>query len=197
MNQQKLAKIISYSLDPSLMWPLFVIMILVGTGLTVDQMKQLFVPLFVLELVAPVALLGYFRHIGKVSDWEMTDVKERRAFFVWVVLLHTISLACLYFWGNELAFEIRLSMWILSIIGTAVTFVWKVSIHLAAFAAVVFLLNVLFGWHWWPLFLLMPVLMWARIVRKKHTFMQTLVGSTFTICISALLLWMFNIPLVI
>lgn len=193
--KQTVAKIISYSLDPSLMWPFFVLLVLVGTGLNYDEMKELFIPLFLIELFAPVALLGYFHHIGKVSDWEMTDVKERRLFFTVVAAMHVFTVLVLYMWGTELAWQIRLAVLIIEVIGTGVTFFWKISIHLAAFTMVVLTLNVLFGWQWWPLFLLIPVLMWARVVRKKHTIMQTVIGASFTVIFMLALLLAFGIPL--
>lgn len=193
--KQQLAKIISYGLDPSLMWPLFIIIILLGTGLTEEQTQRVFMPLFILELLAPVALLGYFHRIGKISDWEMTDVKERRMYFTLVTVLHAISFICLYIWGNELAWQIRLIILAIEIVGTAVTYFWKVSIHLAAYTFVITTLNVLFGWQWWPLFLLILPLMWARVVRKKHTVMQTVVGAGLSFGLMASLLNVFDIPL--
>lgn len=195
--KQHVAKIISYGLDPSLMWPLFIILILLGTGLTDAEAQRVFMPLFLLELLAPVALLGYFHHIGKISDWEMTDVKERRLYFIYIIVLHTISFLCLYIWGNELAWQIRFIVLIIEIIGTVITFFWKVSIHLAAYTFVITSLNVLFGWQWWPLFLVIPFLMWARVVRKKHTVMQTVVGTGLAFGLMMMLLTVFDIPIVI
>ncbi|MDP3971144.1 MAG: hypothetical protein Q8P90_05665 [bacterium] len=178
--KQTCAKIISHALDPSLMWPLFVLIILLGTGLSSEQVKILLIPLFVLELLTPVVILAYFHRTGKVSDWEMTDVNERRVYFTLVVIVHVVALLCLYFWGNDIAWKIRAIALVIEVLGTAVTFFWKISVHTAAFTMTVLILNVAFGWQWWPLLLLLPALMWARVVRKKHTVAQAISGSVFT-----------------
>ncbi len=99
-------------------------------------------------------------------------------------------------WGTDLAWQIRLIVLAVEIMGTVVTFFWKISVHLAAFTLGVLMLNILFGWQWWWLFLLVPVLMWARIVRKKHTLMQTVAGTVLTLVVVSTALWWFNIPLV-
>lgn len=58
-----------------------------------------------------------------------------------------------------------------------ITLQWKISIHLLTLTSSIALLCVQFGLLPAVLLLLVPVLMWSRIMLKAHTFMQTLVGS--------------------
>ena len=174
------ARIISHGLDPSLMWPLFIFMVLLGSGLAREQIAILLIPVFFLEAVTPVGLVVLFKRMNIISDWEITNFKERRLLFSAVVVAHGISLVLFYFLGNELAFEIRLLAWLIQATGTLVTFYWKISVHTSSFTMVAFVLILLFGWMWWPVLLLIPPLAWSRVERKKHTWAQVIAGSGLT-----------------
>ena len=60
----------------------------------------------------------------------------------------------------------------------AITQVWKISFHTGVFTGCVTVLVLIlhdarFAW----LFLLVPLIAWARVRRKRHTLVQTVVGA--------------------
>lgn len=177
----KLARSISYLFDPTLVWPVFTVLILFGTGLSEQLNNWLIFLVFCFELLGPLAVIIYLRKTGHITDWEITKREERERVFVYSLLPHLASLLLIVTFGTELAWQIRLSAFIIEVAGTLITLYWKISVHLANYTAVAFIAIVLFGWQWWPLLIVIPVLAWARVRRKKHTWLQTIAGTVLTL----------------
>ena len=50
-----------------------------------------------------------------------------------------------------------------------ITFFWKISGHAFINALVTGYIIQWFGWSWWPVLLIVPLVSWSRVVRKDHT----------------------------
>ena len=165
------AKSISHIFSPIIAWPIFLVIVLQY------QPIQVWVPVLVFEFAIPLLLLPVFMKLKLVSDIEITNVKERRLFFIVLIISHMIATFLLWYYGDATAGGLRFLGLILEIVGTVITFFWKISAHLAANSFVIAVVMVLFGWQWWPVLLILPVVAWARVIRKKHTVMQTIAGG--------------------
>lgn len=71
------------------------------------------------------------------------------------------------------ALGILIGIFVLSIINTRL----KASIHLATISALLTALGVVYGGAYASLFLLIPVIGWARVKTHRHTVSETIVGS--------------------
>lgn len=182
--QQLLAKSISHIFSPIIAWPILTLILIHGTGLSAQQQSTVLLPQLLSDIVVPVVLLTIFRRLNLISDFEITKVRERRIFFLIILACHFISVLLLWYLGNALAGELRLLGWVMEIAGTAITFFWKISVHLAANSFLIAIVLVVYGWQWWPLLIILPVVAWARVVRKKHTIAQTIAGSVLTLVIT-------------
>lgn len=180
MNQAVIAKWTSRVLDPSLWWPIVLLCMIFNTGLSSHQIKLLLPILVSVELLAPIGFLVWSMKTGRISDWEMTKLEERRDFSLFVVLVHAVSLVILVALANEELFNLRLMIYIIEIIGTYITFFWKISAHAAVNTAGVMILIHLFGWWLWPLFAVVPIVSWSRWEQDKHTIPQLVAGTLFT-----------------
>lgn len=189
----KLARIISYLFDPTLIWPVFTVLLLFGTGLSEQLNSWLIFFVFCFELLGPLVVIIYLRKTGHITDWEITKREERERVFVYSLLPHLASLLLIVAFGTELAWQIRLSAFIIEVVGTLITMYWKISVHLANYTAVVFITIVLFGWQWWPLLIVIPMLAWARVRRKKHTWLQTIAGTVLPLGVFIVLFMAFGI----
>lgn len=69
------------------------------------------------------------------------------------------------------------SVLVLGSIILLVTFRWKISGHLAGLAASITAMGLLINTQLYWLYLLLPVVMWARVYRGRHDFKQTLAGT--------------------
>ncbi len=143
------------------------------------------VTLFVTVLpIVGIVLLVRFSKVGNLH----LPAKEERLIPLCFIVLSMISgtiilykigatekiiLACIAYIANSIVFS-------------AITPLWKISFHTSVttgcIMVLVFLVNTSFIW----LFLLIPLIAWARIYRERHTFLQTAVGTLLAIINTAL-----------
>lgn len=179
------AKSISQVFSPIIVWPLLLCLLLFGTGLTADEQRVVLVPLVLCEIVLPLVLLAIFRKHGWIADVEMTNVRERRYFFIIILGFHALAVVVLWrLTHHDLAWQIRLLAWVIECIGTVITWFWKISVHLATNSFVIAVVLLLGGWQWWPVLLALPLIAWSRIVLHKHTLLQTVAGTGLTFIVT-------------
>ncbi len=163
------------------------LMLLFSTGLGQVDLWQVFIPVLVCEIALPLVTLTLFRKFGLIKDIEITNRFERRLFFLVILLLHL--LVVIAFWrltDVALVWQIRLIAWLIELAGTIVTWFWKISVHLAVNSFAMSVVIFLFGWQWWPLMLLLPLIAWSRIILHKHTFWQTVAGAGLTLAVTGI-----------
>lgn len=171
-----LASIISRIFDPFIVFFFLMIMASVEGG---ASGKELLFTLFVIVvgiLVPPASLLLWAVRTKKVTNWDVSNRKQR----IWVFLIFFLFLFADAFIINLLHNE-GLSHFftfvILSFIGTfAITLFWKISGHLSTLASGISMMLHWYGWAWWPILFFLPVLAWSRVVLKRHTVAQTIGG---------------------
>ena len=135
----------------------------------------------------------YFLHLlrtKEISDWDTTNRRERYQFYSFTVAVHAVGVLLAVLMGKIILAKILFAFWILSVAFTLITFVWKISLHAGVLAAAATFVYYALGPSWfWMWGLLLPV-SWARVVMKKHTWLQVLSG---TVLASVLLLVMFSL----
>jgi membrane-associated phospholipid phosphatase len=141
--------------------------------------------------VLPVLSIAAMVRCAKVSDFHLQNREERLlplcctliSMIVGTVLLHRLGAAREIVWAG-VAYITN------SVIFSAITPIWKISFHSSVatgcVTVLVMLVNPQFGW----LFLLIPLIAWARIYRKRHTLLQTIVGAVLAIGNTTLVLYM-------
>lgn len=192
LQRDVIAKWTSRALDPSIWWPIVLVAMILHTGLTAHQVRLLLPLLLVVELGLPVIFLLWSLKTKRISDWEMTRIEERRDFFLFVVLVHAVSLVLLSGLANTELFNLRLLLYIIEVFGTYITFFWKISAHAAVNITAVMILIHLFGWWLWPLFVVVPVVAWSRWEQEKHTIPQLLGGTFLTLGYLLFTFWLFG-----
>ena len=127
----------------------------------------------------PVFFILILFRLGRVSHLNL-EVKEQRT----LPLLFAIGAACI---GLGIFYIIGAPREIIwagvayisnGIIFGAITQVWKISFHTGVFTGCVTVLVLILhdAWFAW-FFLLVPLIAWARVRRKRHTLIQTVVGA--------------------
>ena len=141
--------------------------------------------------VLPVLSIAAMVRCAKVSDFHLQNREERLlplcctliSMIVGTVLLHRLGAAREIVWAG-VAYITN------SVIFSAITPMWKISFHSSVatgcVTVLVMLVNPQFGW----LFLLIPLIAWARVYRKRHTLLQTIVGAVLAIGNTTLVLYM-------
>ena len=132
--------------------------------------------------VLPVLSIAVMVRYAKVSDLHLHNREERLlplcctlvSMVVGTVLLHQLGAAREIVWAG-IAYIVN------SLIFSVITPMWKISFHSSVatgcVTVLVMLVNPQFGW----LFLLTPLIVWARVYRKRHTLLQTIVGAVLAV----------------
>ncbi len=178
-NLRRLAIIISRVFGPLSSLPLGLVYLSVfKTGLDVDvRFKVGGTLLFGLYLL-PLLVALFFLYSKRVSDIDITDRKERRlllvlvSFVLWLTLLIVLTMPVTVLLLKILLFSC------LSFTSIAVLTFWdKVSLHVSSITTLSFVLVMIFGLYGAISFLLIPIIMWARVYLGKHNSHQVLVGA--------------------
>lgn len=131
---------------------------------------------------------------GSVSDPHIDRREDRIRPFMFSLFSAVAGLAAIYLVGAPV--EMRAISWSVVILGvfiTLITVFWKVSLHAAGITATTFILTALYGPVVLPVFICIPVVLWARYVLNKHTPAQLLAGSAIAITVSAGVFWHFGL----
>lgn len=115
---------------------------------------------------------------GITSDINVTKREERPKLFSVLFLYILISLLTSIYIGSQPLIVIFSVVVITFAIGLLITFFWKISFHMIwsclSIFAVIYLLNTQFSYF---LILVLPFMAWSRVVLKRHTYPQVLVGT--------------------
>lgn len=176
---EKVAFVISRASDP--FWLAMVIGALAIASRHFEGHNRLFwaalLTLFLAVLPLVAVWLGLKK--GRIKDIDLTKREERTPFimliiFFWLIgALLTWSLA-----APRLVVALLVDALLTALAVLFINLFWKISNHSLAITVFCFFVNQLFGWHFWPVFILIPVVAWSRLVQKKHTWGQ-LAGGFF------------------
>lgn len=144
--------------------------------------------LFFLSLAPAIFVLIGVRQ-GKISDLEITNRSERAGPFLFSIMSTIIGLFILLFTHAPKNLETLLFITGVSgIIMTVTTLWWKISIHASSLAGAATVLTILYGFVMLPTYLLVILVGWSRVVLRRHTVTQVVVGSLLSIILTALIL---------
>lgn len=132
--------------------------------------------------VIPALSIAVMVRFSKVSDLHLQNREDRFlplcctliSMIVGTVLLYWLGAAREIVWAG-VAYITN------SIIFSAITPLWKISFHSSVATGCVTILVMLVNPHFGWLFLLVPLISWARVYRKRHTLLQTVVGAVLAV----------------
>ena len=136
--------------------------------------------------VLPILGILWLSRFSQVNDWHLHTKEDRLlplcftlvSLILGTVLLHQIGASREIVWAC-IAYIVN------TVVFTAITPLWKISFHTSVTTGCIMVLGFLvdsqLGW----LFLLIPLIAWARVYRKRHTLLQTVVGTLLAIANTA------------
>jgi len=159
-----IATIISRIFDPFIMLAIVCTILLAHT--------TVFIPAFVAIVLVPFLLFFIAVKTKYVSDWDVSNRQERPKLFWPLTAIEIINIVVFQLW-----FLIPI---IAAFVGfSLITHFWKISGHAFASALTTGILVSRFGWRWWPVLLIVPIVTWSRVVRKNHTLTQVIAGALY------------------
>lgn len=177
MNLEYFSRLISRIFDFYIWFSVMLVLTIFNSGLSSNQIKVLLPVLLIVNVVIPVSYFFMDLNSHGVSDIDVTKRRERYHLFGRLVVISAISLLITYFLGNRMFLVLQLISFCLALTIFIITFFYKISGHMILNTSAVFILNFLLDWNLRWLFLVIPLVAFARMYLKKHTFSQVLTGG--------------------
>jgi len=145
-------------------------------------------------LAAPLGFVLYAYLTGLVSDFEITDRVERQRVFVAFVLMYLAAAIVLTLYRAPIQLvAITWGYWGTTLATMLITRWWKISTHAFGVAGPFAALFVLFKWQPAPYVVLVPLVCWARMYLRAHTFAQVAVGAALAVLSTLLFFRLFHV----
>lgn len=170
-----LAAILSASFSPYITLPAFSVWLVGRYAESPSQFATFLAVAVFFSTLVPLLSILYWMQRGRITDIHVMLREQRREpFFVGIVSSLVGTLVLLTLHAPEPIILLGVVLVANGLLFAAITQVWKVSIHVSVLSVAVLmsmlLLTVKAAW----LFLLVPAVVWARVHRKRHNFLQGL-----------------------
>lgn len=173
------ATIISRLFEPFFLLFLLILLTALRADITGWNLVYMMVSIIGVVFVPPIVLLLWAIRSKKISDWDISNQRQRvnaLAIFLFIFAIDMIIIRMM----NMVSMTTLFLFFLITFIGIfCVTLFWKLSGHLSIAMIFAGVLIHWYGWGWWPLLLVLPVLAWSRIILKRHTIRQTIGGILF------------------
>ncbi len=178
----RIAVTISVLFSPFLL-PIASILLIVRASVATMQQGLLWMVIVILFAgVLPMLYIFVLFRLGRLSDVRLT-VREQRAnplIFSLVSALVGSGILHLLNVPQEIVW-LCIACVINGLVLTLITQVWKISFHSGVAAGCMTGLATLISSQFIYLFILLPFIAWARVHRKRHTFLQTIIAAPIAI----------------
>ena len=185
----RIAVTISVLFNPFLL-PIVSILLIVRMSVETTQQGLLWMVIVVLfASVLPMLFIFMLFRLGQLSDFRL-KVREQRAkplmfslvsALVGSGILHILNAPREIIW-------LCIACVINGVVLTLITQVWKISFHSGVAAGCMTGLVTLISSQFVYLFILLPFIAWARVHRKRHTFLQTIIAAPIAVANTAVVL---------
>jgi membrane-associated phospholipid phosphatase len=165
--------------------------LLVAFYQTQDKLSALIyacITLFFLS-VGPLLYIVIGVRLGKLSDIDVSRRSQRFGPFIFGIV--SVMIGWLFLTLTNGPRNLQTVMIITIFSGTimmVITLWWKISMHASSLGGVATMLTVLYGAVMLPLFVLLVLVSWSRVVLRRHTVPQVIAGSLAGIVLSLIIL---------
>lgn len=151
--------------------------------------KIIFPILYLVVTIAPFVVL---RKMGKISDYEFTKREERPPYFTITTIGYLLLfLLTTFLVKDTILIHVTLAIFTATCVLTIVTLYWKISGHMTYSTLLFFTLLYIFPYSTLVpfIFIFTPLIAASRVILKKHTILQVIIGTLVSATISILILW--------
>jgi membrane-associated phospholipid phosphatase len=188
-KRKRIARQVSNILAPATISLPFIL--LVAFYQTQDKLSSLLfacITLFFLS-VGPLLYIVIGVRLGILSDIDVSRRSQRVGPFIFGIISATIGWIILSLMDAPRNLQTVMIITVFSgIIMMVITLWWKISMHASSFGGVATMLTVLYGAVMLPLFVLLVLVSWSRVVLRRHTVSQVIAGSLAGIVLSLVIL---------
>ena len=173
------ALLISRVFEPLVLFIFILVMVFVRAQLPFTTLLwQSSIILFVI-ILPPILLLIRALKQKKISNWDMSDRKQRVGALIVFLLFFVLGIFLLSLFHEPIITSFFLYMFGVFFLFFMVTLRYKMSGHLTGLALWVVCVSSWFGGLANLFYFMLPLLCWSRVVLKRHTIGQVLLGTVF------------------
>lgn len=182
------AQMISRLFDPPVLGLVILLVAIGKSPMTTTETIYWVTAVMTMNGLIPFLFYVYFTKKGIVFD-ETLDHREVHRQRVWIFMVFLVVVALEFF---VLAFTKQYQPLMLVFtggffaiaLGLFITYFWKISLHSALTTFFVMMLVGIFGLKVWPIVFFIPLVIWARLIMKRHTMSQLFAGSILALVIT-------------
>lgn len=184
----KMANFISNLSNPGLLAVLILLAAVFKSKMPSTDTVVWVLAILILNTLIPGLIYLFFTTRGYVFDDSLQNKKvQRERLILFLVFLILVVLELLVLIGTKNYYQPLLAVMVGGIItialGSLVTFFWKISVHAVMITFFVAMVILMVGWSYWPVALLIPLVMWSRLVLYRHNIWQLILGMIFSLII--------------
>lgn len=172
-----IATVISRLFDPFVMLSSLLVLTFIRGGV---MNVFTWIVAFALMVGVPVALIFFAMHKKIVSNWDISQRRQRPKVLGVLLVLEIVNLFVLRVIVPSQVVATFLFIIVVIVGFTIITLRWKISGHALASALTTGMIISWYGWSWWPILLIVPLVGWARVVRGDHTIAQVIAGAAYS-----------------
>lgn len=164
-----------------LVFPLIIIAQISATEIQSFKLGALWI---IFSTFIPLLFILFGVRAGRYSDVHV-EVREQRTVPFVIAIASSLILFIIYYFisaPRELL-ATTICLVINGVVFLLTNYFWKISIHSAAIAGTAMLLSILIDMRYLWLFLLVPIVIWARLRRKRHNMFQVISAVIF-VCVA-------------
>lgn len=189
----RIARHVSNILAPApISVPLVLLVALYRASSIASALAYTGITLFFLS-IGPFAYILIGVRLGKLSDVDVSKRTERVGPFIFGLISVCLGwFALVLVHGPTTLINTVIITAISGLIMMIITLWWKISLHSASLGAAATILTVLYGAVMLPVFALLVLVSWSRVVLRRHTLGQVIAGSLLSIALAATMLKLFG-----
>ena len=166
------------------------ILLIIRTAVPTMQQGLLWMMIVILfASVLPMLFILLLFRLGQLSDFRLTVREQRAKPLIFSLVSALVGIGILYLLDvpREIVW-LCIACVINGLVLTLITQVWKISFHSGVAAGCMTGLVTLISSQFVYLFILLPFIVWARVHRKRHTYLQTIIAAPIAVASTAVVL---------
>lgn len=170
------AEVLSRLLDPVWEIPLA---LLLAIGFAVREgLRWRFVGLILfIDAVVPLIFFLTMLYHKQIKDWDIQNRAQRIPLYLFTMICHLGGIWLAHELGRTQLVSILLVFYAVAVIFFVITLKWKISLHAGVNAVLFTAVNMFYDFKYAWLYILLCLVMWARVYQKHHSSAQVVAGA--------------------
>jgi membrane-associated phospholipid phosphatase len=138
------------------------------------------------------SIIAYVWVKSKNLELDMPNKEDRVYPLLWILLSYLIGVIVLYLIAAPAITTVLMFCYFSNtLVGLLISLFWKISIHSVGIAGPVAFLIYVFGYYGLIFLTLIPLIMWSRLILKRHTLNQVIVGAFLGFLMTSVQIYLF------